>query len=190
MAEQGDVTRLLRAYRGGDREAFDRLFPLVYDELKRIARRNLRGGGRDHTLGATGVVHEAYLKLADASRVSIEDRAHFFAVAAMAMRQVVVSYARRKSAAKRGSGGPAVPLDDVDVAVERDASRVLDVDRALVRLAERDERLARVFELRFFGGLSEEETAAALETSARTVQRDWQRSKAWLREELEHGGDS
>ncbi len=190
MADPGDVTRLLAAHRGGDREAFDRLFPLVYEELKRIARRNLRSGGRDQTLGATGVVHEAYLKLAEASRIALEDRGHFFAVAAMAMRQVVVSYARKKSAAKRGKGGPIVPLDDVDVAVEADASRVLDVDRALARLAERDGRLAKVFELRYFGGLSEAEAAEALGTSARTVQRDWQRAKAWLREELEHGGDS
>lgn len=190
MADPGDVTRLLAAHRDGDREAFDRLFPLVYDELKRIARRNLKSGGRDHTLGATGVVHEAYLKLAEASRVALEDRGHFFAVAAMAMRQVVVSYARKKSAAKRGNGGPSVPLDDVDVAVEADASRVLDVDRALARLAERDGRLARVFELRYFGGLSDDEAAEALGTSARTVQRDWQRAKAWLHVELEHGGDS
>ncbi len=187
-----EVTRLLAAARAGDRDAYDRLLPLVYDDLRRIARAQLRGRP-GHTLGATGIVHEAYLKLVDGSGATPADRAHFFALAARAMRQVLVSYARERAAAKRGGPARPVTLEEDRVgagasgASAASAAWLLDVDRALERLARRDERLARVVECRFFAGLTEDETAEALGSSVRTVQRDWMRARAWLREELGGG---
>ena len=181
------VTQLLIAYRGGDREAFDRLVPMVYDDLRRIARRQLRRGGPGHTLDTTGLVHEAYLKLVDPAKVDWQDRGHFLAVSARAMRQVIIGYARKRSAAKRGGGERPVTPDEAQIAVDDQAERLLALDRALERLGSRDERLARVVECRFFAGLSEEETAQALAVSLRTAQRDWMRARAWLKEELRGG---
>lgn len=184
------VTQLLIAYRDGDREAFDRLVPMVYDDLRRIARRQLRRGGRPgHTLDTTGLVHEAYLKLVDPAKVDWQDRGHFLAVSARAMRQVIIGYARKRSAEKRGGGERPVTLDEAQIAIDDQAERLLALDRALERLGERDERLARVVECRFFAGLSEEETAQALGVSLRTAQRDWMRARAWLKEELRGGVD-
>ena len=180
------VTQLLIAYRDGDREAFDRLVPMVYDDLRRIARRQLRRGG-PQTLNTTGLVHEAYLKLVDPSQVDWQDRGHFLAVSARAMRQVIIGYARKRSAVKRGGGERPVTLDEAQVAVDEQADRLLALDRALERLGARDPRLARVVECRFFAGLSEEETAQALGVSLRTAQRDWMRARAWLKEELRGG---
>jgi RNA polymerase sigma-70 factor (ECF subfamily) len=185
LSASGEVTRLLQAYREGDREAYDRLFPIVYDDLRRIARAHLRRQRSGHTLGTTGIVHEAYLKLVDPASNGYQDRNHFLAVAARAMRQVIISYARRHSAGKRGGGERALPLEERDIPVQTQAEAILDVDRALARLEEFEPRLARVVECRFFAGLDEEETAAALGISTRTVQRDWMRARAWLREELE-----
>ena len=185
MSASGDVTRLLQAYREGDREAYDRLFPIVYDDLRRIARAHLRRQRSGHTLGTTGIVHEAYLKLVDPANNGYQDRNHFLAVAARAMRQVIISYARRHAAGKRGGGERALPLEERDIPVQSQAEAILDVDRALERLEEFEPRLARVVECRFFAGLDEEETAEALGVSTRTVQRDWMRARAWLREELE-----
>lgn len=184
LPDPGEVTQLLIAFRGGDREAFDRLVPLVYEDLRRIARRHLRRGRPGATLDTTGLVHEAYLKLVDQTRATWQDRGHFLAVSARAMRQVVIDHARRHAAEKRGGGERPVTYDDARVGVDEEAERLLAVDRALDRLGEKNERLARVVECRFFAGLSEEETSAALGTSLRTVQRDWMRARAWLREEL------
>ncbi|MGD8377022.1 MAG: sigma-70 family RNA polymerase sigma factor [Acidobacteriota bacterium] len=188
MTERGEVTRLLSAYGGGDREAFGKLVPMVYDDLRRIARRHLGRGRRGETLDTTSLVHEAYLKLVDQKQASYENRGHFFAVSAIAMRQVIIAHARRHAASKRGGGQRAVTLDEERIAVDEQAEQLLALDDALNRLAARDERLGRVVECRFFAGLSEEETAEAMGVSLRTAQRDWMRARAWLREELRQGG--
>lgn len=185
MEKTGDVTELLLAYREGDREAFDLLVPLVYQDLRRIARRQLGRGNPDRVLDTTALVHESYLKLVDNGRVDWQDRAHFLGVAARAMRQVVIGYARRQGAAKRGAGSHQTTLDDGHhIAIDGQAEWLMALDGALARLGEKNPRLARVVECRFFAGLSEEETASALGVSLRTAQRDWMRARAWLQEEL------
>ena len=184
MTEQGEITQLLHAYAGGDRDAFDRLVPMVYDELRRIARNHLRRTNRGATLDTTGLVHEAYLKLAGQKGMRVEDRGHFLAIAACAMRQVIISRARARLAAKRGGGEIPVTLDEERVGSDAQAEWLLDLDRALNLLRERDEKLARTVECRFFAGLSEEETAQALGVSLRTAQRNWMRARAWIRAEL------
>jgi len=181
----GEITLLLRAYEGGEREAFDRVVPLVYQELRRLARRHLRRGPRGRTLDTTGLVHEAYLKLAGHEGLRIQDRGHLMAVAACAMRQVLVDRARARLRLKRGSGQDAEPLDDPPQPGDPGPDFLLDLDRALGRLARHDAQLARIFECRYFGGLTEAETAEALGLSLRTVQRGWMRSRAWLRVGLE-----
>jgi RNA polymerase sigma factor (TIGR02999 family) len=180
--DPGMVTQLLVASRD-DRSALDRLLPLVYDELSRIARRHLRRQS-GQTFNTVALVHEAYLKLVDQTQVSFQDRTHFLATAARAMRHILVDYARRRGAQKRGAGVRPLSLDDVDVAVEEQAAFLLGLDEALTRLAAVNERLSQIVEYRFFGGLTEEETAAALGISDRTVRRDWIKAKAWLRLEL------
>lgn len=179
-----DVTELLLAYRDGDREAFGEMLPLIYQDLRRIARRQLGRSQPGQTLDTTSLVHESYLKMVDQKRVDWQDRAHFLAVAARAMRQVIISYARRRGAAKRGAGSIRETLDEGRIAVADQAEQLLALDQALEKLSERDERLVRVVECRFFAGLREEETAEALGISLRTVQRDWMRARAWLRESL------
>jgi len=184
----GEVTLLLRALRDGETGAFDRLVPLVYDELRRIAHGHLRRHRSGGTLDTTGLVHEAYLKLAAQEGLDVRDRGHFLAVSARAMRQVLVDFARARAAAKRG--GPEarrVTLEDDSAAVAAQAERLLDVDRALERLRAHSDRLSRVVECRYFAGYSEEETAEALGVSLRTAQRDWLRARAWLRQELDRG---
>ena len=177
------ITGLLAAWRHGDRDAIDRLMPLVYEELRSLARRRFRDG-RDQTLQTTALVHEVYLKLADESQLQVQDRHHFFALAAKAMRQLTVDYARRRAATKRGGGVQLVSADDVELpAVER-AGQIVELDAALERLAQLDEWLSRVVELRYFGGLSVEETAAVLGCSERTVKRDWRKARALLHAEL------
>jgi RNA polymerase sigma factor (TIGR02999 family) len=183
MSQPADVTQLLVAYGQGDRQAFDQLLPMVYDDLRRIARRQLRSQP-GQTLDTTSLVHESYLKMVDQRKADWQSRIHFLAVAARAMRQVIISYARRRGAAKRGAGSIRETLDEGRIAVADQAEQLLALDQALNRLAERDERLVRVVECRFFAGLKEEETAEALGVSLRTVQRDWMRARAWLREEL------
>lgn len=180
-----DITQMLMAYSGGDRAAFDQLMPLVYAELRHIARRQLHRLRPSETLGTTGLVNEAYLKLVDQRRVLLNDRNHFFAIAARAMRQILVDSALRKQAEKRGGGRAPLELDEGLVAGPEPEARLLELDRALERLEELDPRLPQVVECRFFGGLTEEETASALGISVRTVQRDWKRARAWLHEELE-----
>jgi RNA polymerase sigma factor (TIGR02999 family) len=182
----GDVTTLLLAYRAGDAGALERALPLVYAHLHTVASAQRRRAVLDgrHTLSTTALVHEAWFKLADAARLDVRDRGHFLAVAAHAMRQVLVDYARRHRADKRGGGAYHLDLDAVDVAVEERADTLVALDDALARLALVSERLARVVELRFFGGLSEEETAQCLGVTDRTVRRDWVKARAWLHAEL------
>ena len=183
MNGPGEVTLLLREIRAGSREAFDRLVPLVYGELRGMAHAHLRRRVGGRTLDTTGLVHEAWLKMAGPQGIDVHDRGHFLAVSAHAMRQVLVDLARARSAAKR-QGGDRATFDENLAAVDADVESLLDLDRALERLREHDDRLGRVVECRYFAGLSEAETAEALGVSLRTAQRDWLRARAWLREEL------
>lgn len=185
MSEPSDVTQLLFAFRDGDPAAFDRLVPLVYEDLRRIARRQLSRHEADGVLDTTGLVHESYLKMVHQRRADFEGRAHFLNVAARAMRQVIIDHARRRLAEKRGGGLIRTDLRTGLIATEETrAEWLLALDAALDRLAGNSPRLARVVECRFFANLSEEETAEALEISLRTAQRDWMKARAWLREEL------
>jgi RNA polymerase sigma factor (TIGR02999 family) len=177
------ITDLLLQVRQGSPDAMDRLFPLVYEELRRIAHRQLQGERPGHTLSTTGLVHETYLKLVDQTRVQWQDRGHFFALAARAMRQILVDYARRYRAQRRGGGLRRVSLTE-GAAVEEQAELVLAVHEALDRLAAMNHRLSQVVECRYFAGLTEEETAAALGVTARTVERDWVKARGWLYQEL------
>jgi RNA polymerase sigma factor (TIGR02999 family) len=185
LEEVTEVARLLRAHEAGDRAAFDQLVRLVYDELRRLAHSHLRRVPGGHTLNTTGLVHEAYLKLARSPGLQLHDRGHLMAVTACAMRQVLVSRARARLRAKRGGGEGALELDETRIGREHDAEQLLDLDRALGRLRECDVQLANIFECRYFGGLGEEETAEALGLSLRTAQRGWMKARAWLRAELE-----
>jgi len=164
--------------------AMERLLPLVYDDLRRIAHRQLAGERDEHTVGTTALVHEAYLRLADRQIDGI-DRAQFLGVASQAMRRVLVDYARQHRAGKRGGARRQVVLDDAMLVVEARADTLLALDEALTRLAGFDARQGRVVECRFFGGLTEEETADVLGVTARTVRRDWIKAKGWLHQELE-----
>lgn len=185
MPRESDVTRILADMAGGDAEAMDRLLPLVYDELRELARREMQKERDGHTLAATAVVHEAYLRLAELDQISWEGRAHFFGTAAVAMRRVLISYARSRNAKKRGSGVVPASLDDVVVAARERPEQVLALDEALTRLHEVSPRQARVVECRFFAGMSLDETAEALGVSNATVRRDWTVARAWLNRELQ-----
>jgi len=167
-----------------DRLALDRLVPLVYQELRRQARRQLSGDHHRITLDTTGLVHEAYIKLVDAARAPLKSRAYFFAAAARAMRQVLIDAARRRNRDKRGGGLTALPLEEGSVGVDAMAEELLFLDEALSRLAVSHPRPARVLECRYFGGLSVDETAGALELATRTVNRDQAFAQAWLQREL------
>ena len=191
--EEEEIGEALAALRRGAPDAMDRLLPLVYGELRRMAHRQLAADRGGHTLSTTAVVHEAYLRLAEQRRVAWADRAHFFALAARAMRRVLTDYARRHRAARRG--GPAqryMAVEEADqagllLAAER-AEELLVLDAALERLGERDPRMARVVECRVYGGLSTGETADALGVSPRTVEREWALAKGWLYQELRDAG--
>jgi RNA polymerase sigma factor (TIGR02999 family) len=174
--------------RGRSGAELEQLFPIVYEELRGVARRQLRRVEAGHTLSTTALVHEAYLKLAAGSHPAWADRAHFLGVAARAMRQILVDYARRHSAAKRGGAWARVTLDDSEVAIDSQAESLLALDEALTRLATLDERLGRVVECRFFGGMTEEETAATLGVTPRTVRRDWVKARLWLYDSLHADG--
>ena len=184
MSNRGDVTRLLIAHREGDREAFDRLLPLIYDDLRRIARARVRKGPPGHTLQTSALISEAYMRLVDQTRAEYQDRQHFLAVCARAMRNIVISNARRHAAAKRGGGQAPVTFDDAKAPDDDRSEWLLRLDRALETLTQKDPQLGRVVECRYFAGYTEEETAEALGTSLRTVQRNWQKARAWLRLEL------
>ena len=178
-----DVSTLLRAWSDGDQRALAQLTPIVYDELRRLARRYLRGERAGHSLQTTALVNEAYVRLVDYKRMHWQNRAHFLAVSAQAMRRILVDHARRRNL-KRGAGVEHVSLDDAAVVGTDRSSDFVALDDALNALAERAPRKARVVELRFFGGLTVEETAEVLQVSAITVMREWQSAKAWLYREL------
>jgi RNA polymerase sigma-70 factor, ECF subfamily len=176
-----ELTVLLAQWRAGNQAAFDRLLPVVYEELRRLASAYMRAERPDHLLQTTALVHEAYLRLVDQPEASYETRNHFFAMAAQVMRHVLVDYARARSRAKRGGGAPPLPLEDVAVISEERADEVIAVDSALEGLMAFDLRKGRIFELRHFGGLSVDEAAEVLKVSPATVARDWRMAKAWLR---------
>ena len=185
MHTRESVTDLLALAAAGDREALDRAFPLVYEELRRLAHRQLRHESDGHTLSTTALVHEAYLRLVDQTRAGWQDRSHFLAVAATAMRRVLVDHARRHRATKRGAARRPVPLASVEqLPIDERAEFLVDLDEALQRLAALDDRQARVVECRFFGGYTEEETAEALGIGLRTAKRDWAKARSWLFQEL------
>jgi RNA polymerase sigma factor (TIGR02999 family) len=188
VPEQHDVTRALLDAAEGDRTAQDLLWQLTYEELHRIARAHLRRESPNHTLSATSLVHEAYLRLVDQTRVNWQNRSHFFGVASQACRRVLVDHARQRLAQKRGGGAVAVTLNEQLALTEDRTEEILAVNRALERLATVDERLCRLVEYRYFGGLSEEETAEVLHLSTRTVRREWAKAKGWLYQELQGGG--
>jgi RNA polymerase sigma factor (TIGR02999 family) len=181
------VTKLLRGWRGGDRKALDALLPLVYGELRRLAHRHLRNERPDHTLQSTALVHEVYFRLVGQDLPEWEGRAHFFAIAAQLMRQILVDYARRHRASKRGSGVCMLTLDDAVALPRRKDVDVVALDDALNTLAEVDPRQSRVVELRFFAGLSLEETSEVMGIATATVQRDWTAARAWLHREISRG---
>lgn len=187
-----DITRLLQAVRRGERQALDDLFPLVYEELRALARGQRSRWHGDLTMNATALVHEAYLKLVDQDAIASESRGHFFAVAAKAMRHILCNYARDRQRLKRGGGAEHVAMADgleaprVDLS-EASADELAALDSALQRLEQSDERQSRIVECRFFGGMSIDETAAALGLSPATVKRDWALARAWLYREVQQG---
>jgi RNA polymerase sigma factor (TIGR02999 family) len=175
-----DVTQLLLDLRSGDKEAMDKLLPLVYGELRRLAASYLRRERPDHTLQPTALVHEAYLRLVDQSRVEWQNRAHFFGIAAQIMRRLLVDHARQHRAAKRSGGAAKLSLDEALGVIDERSTDLVALDEALEALAELDPQKSRIVELRFFGGLSIEETAEVLGISTPTVTRQWRMAKAWL----------
>lgn len=183
-----DISSLLAAWRAGDNAALDRLFPVIYHELHRIAARQRYGERDDHTLDTTALLHEAYLRLVG-TNVDWVDRHHFYAVAARTMRRVLVDHARANRRAKRGSGGIKVALDAQQLASDQPAADLLDLDEAIQRLSALEERKGRVVELHYFGGLSYEEIAAATGISPATVHRDLRMARAWLARDLGAGAD-
>jgi RNA polymerase sigma factor (TIGR02999 family) len=184
VQEQGEITQLLTAWRNGDGQALGRLIPLIYEDLRRIAARLMHREQDSHTLQATALLHEAYLRLANEQDRSWENRAHFFGVAAQIMRNVLVDHARAAARVKRGGGLKAVGADDVPQASFADPEDLLALDDALSRLAKFDARAGQVVALRYFVGLSHEETAAVLGVSDVTVKREWSAARAWLQKEL------
>lgn len=180
-----NVTSMLAAWRAGDPQALERLLPVVYDELRRLAGRYMQRERSDHTLGATALVHEAYLRLAGRTHPSWHDRTHFFAVAAQLMRRILVDHARGHGAAKRGCGMPHVPLDGCTISVDTRGADLIALDDALVSLATVDPRKAQIVELRFFGGLTIDETAEILAVSTATVVNETRLARAWLFDEMQ-----
>jgi RNA polymerase sigma factor (TIGR02999 family) len=182
-----EVTQVLLSWNERDANAAERLMPLVYDELRRLARSYLQRERSDHTLQATGLVHEAYLRLVDQSTTSWQNRAHFFSVAAQVMRRILVDHARARQAAKRGGVREKLQFDEEIAAAEERAVDLISLDDALQNLVTFDDRKSRIVELRFFGGLTIEEIAEVLEISPRTIRREWRLAKAWLRREIMKG---
>jgi RNA polymerase sigma factor (TIGR02999 family) len=180
MDSHDEVTSLLAAWGNGDPKALNQLIPLVYTELYRIARRVWSQHQQNLTLQPTALINEAYLKLANAENATFQDRCHFFAVACTAMRQILVNHARSRLSEKRGSGSATVPLDEIQQAVDQEAAQIVSLHEALEALQNLDPRKSRVVEMRYFGGLSIEETAEALGVSIGTVNRDWRLARSWL----------
>jgi RNA polymerase sigma factor (TIGR02999 family) len=181
------LTDLLRAWRAGDRAAFDQIAPLIFDELRRIAAFHLRGERPGHTLAPTELISEAYLRLAGGAQLEFQDRAHFFAIASRSMRQILVDHARKRGAEKRGAGERPAEFDETRVAIDRPAELVA-LDDALAELAQFDERKARITELHYFGGLTQDEIAAVCELHVNTVARELRLATAWLRTRLRPDG--
>jgi len=179
-----EITQLLAEWSNGNQGALDKLYPLVYEELRRLAHRYMRRERKDHTLQTTALINEAYLRLIDQKSVHWENRAHFFSISAQIMRRILIDYARRYQYAKRGGGATKISLDDAAVVAKERAAELLMLDEALIGLAKRDPRRSQVVELRFFGGLSNEEIASVLKVSPNTVTRDWNLARAWLYREL------
>lgn len=179
-----EITHLLLAWREGEQEALDRLVPLVYVELRRLAHSYMRGERKGHTLQTTALVNEAYLRLVDCSKVNWRNRAHFMAVSAQQMRRILVDYARSRGYAKRGGAGEKISLEEIQVASAGPDPDLIELDAAIEALAAVDLRKSRIVELRFFGGLTEDETAEVLGISPTTVLRDWKVAKAWLAREM------
>jgi RNA polymerase sigma-70 factor, ECF subfamily len=180
MVDSGDITGLLRRVSAGDRNAEEELFPRIYAELKRLAAHYLRSERPGHTLQPTALVHEAYLKLTDQSSIDWQGRNHFYALAAHTMRNVLTDYARMRSAAKRGGAPIKLPLNDELLGSDEQCDLITNLDEALGDLAAIEPRQARIVEMRFFGGLSEEEIGDLLGISSRTVKREWKKARAWL----------
>ncbi len=179
-----EVTQLLLRWQAGDRAALDKLLPLVYDQLHKLATRQLKRERKGHTLQPTAVVHETYLRLVDQRRANWQSRAQFFAVAAGMMRRVLVDHARSRRAAKRGGLMPHIAIEDVEAGIDPPSVDLVDLDDALGKLEQLDADQAKIVELRFFGGLTVEETAEVVRSSPATVKRDWHSAKAWLFREL------
>jgi len=188
QASPEEVTGLLLAWSDGEQTALEKLMPLVYAELHRLAKRYMRREHVGHTLQTSALVNEAYLRLIDARSVRWQNRAHFFAVSARIMRRILVDFARAKQNLKRGGGAPQITLDEGLVVSPESGADLLALDEALERLAVLNERQSRVVELRYFGGLNEDEVAEALKVSPRTVRSDWILARAWLYRELSRGG--
>jgi RNA polymerase sigma factor (TIGR02999 family) len=182
-----DVTQLLVDWRNGDQAALGKLMPLVYDELRRLAEHYLRRERPDHTLQATALVHEAYLRLVDKDHPNWQNRAHFFAVAAQLMRRILVDHARRHHYVKRGGGAPNVSLDEAIMVSNERGAELIALDEALTGLAAMDERKSRVIELRFFGGLTVEDTAEVMDLSTATVINETRLARAWLYRQINQG---
>lgn len=182
--DSAQITELLQAHASGESGALDRLIPLVYDEMQEMAHRRLLGEREGHTLSTTALVHEAYLKLVDFNRINWQNRSHFFGIASQVMRNILVDYAVKRQAQKRGGKQQRVTLGEADAVTEMNIHDLLSLHNALKRLEQIDERQVRVVECRFFGGLTIEETAKALSISTPTVSRDWKMARAWLNREL------
>lgn len=187
MADPDEITRLLAEWSGGNQAALDHLVPIVYDELRRLASSYMRGERPGHLLQTTALVNEAYLRLIERQHVSVHTRTQFFAVAAQVMRRVLVDYARGRDRAKRGGGVVPSALDDVSLVSDDRAEEVIAIDSALENLTAFDPRKGRVFELRYFGGMSVDEVAETLSVSPVTVARDWRMAKVWLQREIAPG---
>ena len=187
-SSDGEIATLLRRWNAGDREALDRLVPLLYERLRRLAHLRLQGQPGEHSLNTTGLVHEAYLKLAEGPIAGLQDRNHFLALASRVMRQVLVDHARSRRAAKRGGGVVPLDIESVGWIPELDLDGVVELDEALQRLEAMNERQSRILEQRYFGGLSLEETADALGVSLATVKRELRSARAWLAVELRSEG--
>jgi RNA polymerase sigma factor (TIGR02999 family) len=184
QTQAGDITRLLAGWREGDRSALDRLLPLIHAELDRLARRHLRRERKHHPMQPSSLVQEAFLRLLPGADVEWQNRAHFFAVASQVMRHVLVDYARERLRQKRGGGAVHISIDAAAVLSSQQVEHIVAVDLALQRLADTDERKSKVFEMRFFGGLTVKEAAEVLGVAPNTVIRDWNFARAWLRREL------
>jgi len=183
-ASSQQVTELLASWSHGDKQALEKLTPLVYDELRQLAHRYMGGARTGHTLQTTALVNEAYLRLADQAHPTYNNQAHFFAVAARAMRQILVDYALSYNALKRGGGAQKLQLEEAAVVCESQSKEVIELNEALEKLGALDSRKAQVVELKYFGGLNQDEIAEVLSISLKTVRRDWSFAKAWLHNEL------